>query len=74
MTTPRVRTDDPDFSAKVKRYADDIRRSLAAIEQLMHNAESVARDFADDLERATYTVQDAAARAARLATPKVRPK
>lgn len=72
MSVPRVRTDNPAFIAKVKAYTDDIRRSLAAIDDIMRNAEAVPGDFLDSLQSATYSAQDAAARAAQLAIPKVR--
>ena len=73
MTTPRVRTDDTEFLSRFKMLAGDIRRTLSTLEGLLQNAESVPRDFLEDLQRAALTAQDAAARAARLATPKVRP-
>jgi hypothetical protein len=72
VNVQRVRTDDAEFLSRYKMLAGDIRRSLGTLEDLLKNAEAVPRDFIEDLQRAAFTAQDAAARAARLAIPKVR--
>lgn len=70
---PRVRTDNPLFTAKVKRMHSGMRKSLATIEDLLSTAEALPGDFLDTLQRACDLADDAATRAAQLAIPKVRP-